>query len=118
IQKRAAISPLSAMQGQAPGVSITSTGGQPGSGFRVNIRGAGTVGETTPLYIVDGVQTSDISYLNNNDIASVDILKDAASAAIYGARAANGVNLITTKTGSSGFTQISYKAYYGIQSAS
>jgi TonB-linked SusC/RagA family outer membrane protein len=118
IQKRAAISPLSAMQGQAPGVSITSTGGQPGSGFRVNIRGAGTVGETTPLYIVDGVQTSDISYLSNNDIASIDILKDAASAAIYGARAANGVILITTKTGSPGFSQISFDSYYGIQNAS
>ncbi|MBN8860848.1 MAG: TonB-dependent receptor [Sphingobacteriales bacterium] len=118
IQKRAAVSPLSAMQGQAPGVSITSTGGQPGSGFRVNIRGAGTVGETTPLYIVDGVQTSDISYLSNNDIASIDILKDAASAAIYGARAANGVILITTKTGSPGFSQISFDSYYGIQNTS
>lgn len=118
IQKRAAITPLAAIQGQAPGVSITSTGGQPGSGFRVNIRGAGTVGETTPLYIVDGVQTSDISYLNNNDIASIDILKDAASAAIYGARAANGVIMITTKTGSAGFSQISFDSYYGIQNAS
>lgn len=118
IQKRAALSPLNALQGQAPGVSITSTGGQPGGqGFRVNIRGAGTVGETTPLYIVDGVQTTDIGYLNNSDIASIDILKDAASAAIYGARAANGVILITTKTGTPGFAQLSFDGYYGIQNA-
>lgn len=119
IEKRANISPLSALQGQTPGVSITSTGAAPGSqGFRVNIRGAGTVGQTTPLFIVDGVQTSDITYLNSSDIASIDVLKDAASAAIYGARAANGVILITTKTGTPGFSQVSFDAYYGIQNAS
>ncbi len=119
IQKRSAVSPLAALQGQTPGVSITSTGGQPGGqGFRVNIRGAGTVGGTTPLYIVDGVQTSDIGYLNNADIASIDILKDAASAAIYGARAANGVILITTKSGTPGFSQLSFDSYYGIQNES
>ena len=118
IQKRNSTSLLAAIQGQAPGVSITSTGGQPGSGFRVDIRGSGTVGSTTPLYIVDGVVTSDISYLNNADIASVDVLKDAASAAIYGARAANGVILITTKIGTSKTPQVSFDTYYGIQNIS
>lgn len=116
IQKRSAISPLAAIQGQSPGVSLTSTGGQPGNrGFRINIRGAGTVGETTPLFIVDGVQTSDISFLNNADIASIDILKDAASAAIYGARAANGIIFITTKSGTAGSAKISFDGFYGIQ---
>ncbi len=109
---------LQALQGQAAGVNITSTSGQPGGGFKVNIRGAGTIGNATPLYVVDGVITGDITYLNPSDIASVDILKDAASAAIYGINGANGVVLITTKSGSSAKRrdgEISFDAYYGVQ---
>ena len=108
---------LQALQGQAAGVNITSTSGQPGGGFKVNIRGAGTIGNASPLYVVDGVITNDITYLNNSDIASVDILKDAASSAIYGINGANGVVLITTKGGKSGKKtgQVSLDAYYGIQ---
>ncbi|MFL5748060.1 MAG: SusC/RagA family TonB-linked outer membrane protein [Niastella sp.] len=108
---------LQALQGQAAGVNITSTSGQPGGGFKVNIRGVGTIGNANPLYVVDGVITGDITYLNNADIASVDILKDAASCAIYGVNGANGVVLITTRTGKSGKKdgQISIDAYYGVQ---
>jgi len=99
IQKQNTTNALQALQGQAPGVQITTYSGQPGAGMNVIIRGKGTVGNFSPLYIVDGVQTSDISYLNPADIASIDILKDAASAAIYGSQAANGVILVTTRTG-------------------
>src|SRR5690242_12679410 len=108
---------LQALQGQAAGVNITSTSGQPGGGFKVNIRGVGTIGNASPLYVVDGVITNDITYLNNSDIASVDILKDAASCAIYGVNGANGVVLITTRTGKSGKRdgQISIDAYSGVQ---
>ena len=108
---------LQAMQGQIAGVNITSVSGQPGGGINVKIRGAGTIGNASPTYIVDGVMTSDISYLNNADIASIDVLKDAASAAIYGINGANGVVLITTRGGSSApsMGQISMDAYYGIQ---
>ena len=111
---------LQALQGQAAGVNITSTSGQPGGGFKVNIRGAGTIGNANPLYVVDGVISSDITYLNPADIASVDVLKDAASSAIYGINGANGVVLITTKTGKMGSKnsgQISFDSYYGYQNA-
>lgn len=111
---------LQALQGQAAGVNITSSSGQPGGGIKVNIRGIGSVGNITPLYVVDGVITGDISYLNNSDIATVDILKDAASCAIYGINGANGIVLITTKSGSSDSKkggQISFDAYYGTQNA-
>ena len=99
-------SPLQGMQGQTPGVNISSTSGQPGSDMKVSIRGLGTVGNSSPLYLIDGVG-GDISTLNPADIESIDILKDAASAAIYGAQAANGVVLITTKSGKEGKAQIS-----------
>jgi TonB-linked SusC/RagA family outer membrane protein len=104
-----------AIQGVTPGVSITANSGQPGEPLKVRIRGVGTVGDSDPLYVVDGMPTDDIRYLNPSDIESVDILKDAASAAIYGARAANGVILITTKQGQSGQMRVSYDGYYGIQ---
>lgn len=108
---------LQALQGQAAGVNITSTSGQPGGGFKVNIRGVGTIGNASPLYVVDGVITNDITYLNNSDIASIDILKDAASCAIYGVNGANGVVLITTRSGKPGKKngEISLDAYYGVQ---
>lgn len=111
---------LQALEGQAAGVNITSTSGQPGGGFKVNIRGVGTIGNANPLYVVDGVISSDITYLNPADIASVDVLKDAASSAIYGINGANGVILITTKSGKMGGKsagQISFDAYYGYQNA-
>lgn len=107
--------PLQAMQGQTPGVNIASTSGQPGADMKVTIRGLGTVGNSQPLYLIDGVG-GDISTLNPADIESIDVLKDAASAAIYGAQAANGVVLITTKSGKEGKATVSFDAYYGIQS--
>jgi TonB-dependent starch-binding outer membrane protein SusC len=115
IAKMNTSNPLQAMQGQTPGVSIASTSGQPGSDMKVTIRGLGTVGNSQPPYLIDGVG-GDISILNPADIESVDILKDAVSAAIYGAQAANGVVLITTKKGKEGKAKISFDAYYGIQS--
>lgn len=115
LEKRVTTNALQALQGQAAGVSIRTNSGQPGEGLRVNIRGMGTTGNSGPLYIVDGIATGDINYLNNADIASVDVLKDAASAAIYGSRAANGVILITTRKGRSGKAQINFDSYYGLQ---
>lgn len=109
------VSPLSALQSQTPGVNITKTSGQPGEGFKVIIRGIGTTGDSNPLYIVDGVARGNIDYLNPADIESLDVLKDAASAAIYGARAANGVVLVTTKQGREGKASIQYDGYYGVQ---
>ncbi|WP_246222870.1 SusC/RagA family TonB-linked outer membrane protein [Draconibacterium halophilum] len=106
---------LEAIQSQAPGVNIVQNSGMPGEGFKVNIRGLGTIGNSQPLYVIDGVAGGNINNLSPADIESIDILKDAASAAIYGSRAANGVILVTTKQGRSGDTQISYDGYYGFQ---
>ena len=115
LAKLSTTSTLGALQSQSPGVSITQNSGQPGRGYKVNIRGIGTVGDSEPLYVIDGVAGGDINVLNPNDIESVDILKDAASAAIYGARAANGVVLVTTKQGKEGRVIVSYDGYYGGQ---
>lgn len=104
-----------AMQGRTAGVQVTQLSGQPGEAPTVRIRGAGTTGDADPLYIVDGMAVGGIDYLNPGDIASIDVLKDAASAAIYGARAANGVVLITTKSGQAGKTSLNFSTYYGIQ---
>ena len=106
---------LGALQSQAPGVEITQESGFIGDGFKVNIRGLGTNGNSSPIYVVDGVVGGDISGLSPNDIASIDVLKDAATAAIYGARAANGVILVTTKKGQEGKYEVSYDGYYGVQ---
>ncbi|HZK68254.1 MAG TPA: TonB-dependent receptor [Paludibacter sp.] len=106
--------PLQALQGMTPGVSIISTSGQPGSDMKVTIRGLGTIGNSQPLYIIDNVE-GDITTLNASDIQSIDVLKDAASAAIYGSQAANGVILVTTKQGTKGKNQVSFDAYYGVQ---
>lgn len=114
IAKLNTTSPLQAMQGQLPGVSIASESGQPGSGMKVTIRGLGTIGNASPLYLIDGIG-GDISTLNPADIESIDVLKDAASAAIYGAQAANGVVLITTKQGKEGRAKVTFDAYYGWQ---
>ncbi len=116
IAKMNTTSPLQAMQGQLPGVNISSNSGQPGSSMKVQIRGLGTIGNANPLYLIDGVG-GDISTLNPADIESIDVLKDAASAAIYGAQAANGVVLITTKQGREGKATVTFDGYFGWQSA-
>lgn len=115
LQKLNTVNPMGALQSQSPGVNITKTSGQPGSEFKVSVRGIGTVGDSSPLYIVDGVTVSNIDYLSPSDIESIDVLKDAASAAIYGSRAANGVILVTTKQGKSGKAVIEYDGYVGWQ---
>ena len=112
---------LTAMQASTPGVNITQSSSQPGKGFKVNIRGMGTIGTSSPLLIIDGINsgTADdgLNGLNPNDIESIDVLKDAASAAIYGARAANGVILVTTKQGKAGKVQIQYDGFVGWSNA-
>lgn len=110
---------LSALKGKIAGVEIVSGGGEPGSGTRVMIRGVGTFNNNNPLYIVDGMYMDGIDFLNPNDIESIDVLKDASSAAIYGSRAANGVIIVTTKSGSdtSGKPTITASANLGFQSA-
>ncbi len=105
----------SAIQGKAAGVQITNSGA-PGSAPNVRIRGTGSIlGGADPLYVVDGVITTDIRNINSADIVSIDILKDASSTAIYGARAANGVVLITTKAGTRGKPTISYNGFTGVK---
>lgn len=100
---------LGALGGQVAGVQITQFDGTPGSGFNVNIRGIGTLtGDASPLYIVDGFEVASLDYLANSDIESIEILKDASASAIYGARAANGVVLVTTKSGKEGRPVIVY----------
>lgn len=106
------------LQGRTAGVYVLPASGSPGSGVQVRIRGTGSNGKSDPLYIVDGMRSpSGISYLSPTEIASIEVLKDAASSAIYGAEGANGVVLVTTKTGSrNGTTSINYSGQYGIQS--
>lgn len=112
-----------AIQGKAAGVYVTSNSGQPGGGVSVRIRGIGTINNSNPLYVIDGVTVNagdsetgnPLATLNPNDIESVEILKDAASSAIYGTRAANGVVLITTKRGKEGKPMVNYNGYYGVQ---
>ncbi|MCC8152975.1 MAG: SusC/RagA family TonB-linked outer membrane protein [Tannerellaceae bacterium] len=115
ITKKNTSTVLDALKGQTPGVNIQKVSAQPGDGYKVNIRGLGTTGNSAPLYIVDGVTVPDINSLNPSDIETVDVLKDASSAAIYGARASNGVILIGTRKGKAGKPTISYDGYYGIQ---
>jgi TonB-linked SusC/RagA family outer membrane protein len=103
------------LQGQAAGLTITNNGGEPGSGGKVRIRGVGTFGNNDPLYIVDGIPVNNgLNFLNPNDIEDIQVFKDAAAAAIYGNRAANGVVYVTTKKGKSGKRQITFDAYYGV----
>ncbi|HOK35862.1 MAG TPA: TonB-dependent receptor [Paludibacteraceae bacterium] len=101
-------SPLQALQGKAAGVGIIQNTGSPGSTTTIKIRGTGTINDSDPLYVIDGFIVDNINHLNPNDIANIEILKDAASSAIYGARAANGVVLITTKSGEKGRAKISF----------
>ena len=105
-----------ALKGLASGVTVTSSSGQPGASSQIRVRGIGTINNSDPLYIVDGMPIEGgIDYLNPSDIQSIEVLKDAASGAVYGARAANGVILVTTKTGQLGKTSLTYDFSYGWQ---
>ncbi|MGQ8335339.1 TonB-dependent receptor [Sunxiuqinia sp. A32] len=104
-----------ALQGVLAGVQVESAGGDPGTGMRVLIRGVGTWNNNDPLYVLDGVQVANIDNINSSDIASISVLKDASAAAIYGSRAANGVVLVTTKSGTAGKTSMGVNAYFGVQ---
>ncbi|MBR5729920.1 MAG: TonB-dependent receptor [Prevotella sp.] len=112
-----AVDAFGALQSLASGMNIVMNSGQPGEGYKVTIRGMGTAGSNTPLYVVDGVPGANIDDLSPNDIESIDILKDAASSAIYGARASNGVILVTTKKGKPGHVQVTFDGYLGWQNA-
>lgn len=114
-----------ALQGKAAGVFVTSNSGQPGGGVSVRVRGFGGINNSEPLYVIDGVpmqgnalndSSNGLASINYNDIESIEVLKDAASGAIYGARGANGVVLITTKSGKEGRAKINYSTYFGTQS--
>ncbi|MGO4771456.1 SusC/RagA family TonB-linked outer membrane protein [Flavobacterium sp. W22_SRS_FK3] len=116
IQQVASLDVVNALQGQASGVNVTSSSGQPGAGMVVNIRGVGTAGNSTPLYVVDGVVVDNgIGYLDPSAIERIDVLKDASAGSIYGARAANGVILVTTKKGKDGKINVSFNTYTGFQ---
>lgn len=114
ISKVAVSTAAESLQGRISGVSVKSISGAPGSGVEVKIRGIGSFGGNAPLYIIDGVP-GDINFINPEDIASMEVLKDASSAAIYGSRAANGVILISTKNGKKGDVKINFSSYYGLQ---
>ena len=118
IVERGSTSPMEAMQGQVAGVQINSSNGRIGGGFDITIRGINTLSETnSPLYVVDGIPTDNIDFLNPQDISRIDILKDASSTAIYGSRGTNGVVLVTTKQAGEedGTFSIAYSGYYGIK---
>lgn len=103
------------LQGKLPGVTVESAGGDPGAGTRILIRGVGTLNNADPLYLVDGVQVANINNIAPGDIESMDVLKDASAAAIYGSRAANGVVLVTTKNGKSGKPVFNFRTNLGSQ---
>lgn len=105
-----------ALQGKTAGVQVTSNSGAPGSSVSVNIRGVGSFGSTTPLYVVDGFPTRDINFINPNSIQSISVLKDASATALYGVRASNGVVIIQTKQGTSGRVQVELNSFVGFRS--
>ncbi len=117
ITKITSQNPVQSLSGKVAGIHVANTSGAPGSSPEVRIRGVGTFNNSSPIYVVDGVILNDISFLNSEDIASVEVLKDASATAIYGSRGANGVILITTKSGEAGAkgTQFSFDAEYGMQ---
>ena len=116
IKKQNTTNAMGSLYSSVPGVSIIQENGQPWADYKITVRGLNTTGSgSSPLYVIDGVAGGSISSLNPADIESIDILKDAASAAIYGARAAAGVVLVTTRQGKSGKVNISFDAYYGFQ---
>ncbi|MEM9142921.1 MAG: TonB-dependent receptor [Bacteroidota bacterium] len=114
IEKTRVATVSQALQGQIAGVQIASNSGAPGDDVQVRIRGVGTIGNNNPLYVIDGIPTREISFLNQADIESISVLKDAAAAAIYGSRASGGVVLITTKGGNKGKLSINADYYYGV----
>lgn len=115
LNKRMTASPMQALQGNAPGVQVVTTGA-PGGSPTVRIRGVGSFNNTSPLYVVDGMFLDNIDFLNTNDIGEMSVLKDASAAAIYGVRAANGVVIITTKKGKyNQKTRVTYNGYFGVQ---
>ena len=116
LQKTPAAGLDQALQGRAAGVTVNANSGQPGAAASIKIRGIGTVmGGSDPIYVVDGMITTNISFLNPNDIEATEVLKDASATAIYGSRGANGVILVTTRKGKEGKTNISLNVYAGIQ---
>lgn len=115
IEQSGALRVEQALQGRTAGVTVMQNSGQPGSGSTVRIRGIGTTGDAEPLYMVDGMPVSNIDFLNPGDIESIEVLKDASATAIYGARGANGVVMITTREGVEGPLQVSYDGYLGFQ---
>ena len=115
IQKQSTTNAVGALYSSVPGVNIVQSNGLPGSGYQITVRGLGTTGSSGPLIVIDGVAGGNLDDLNPADIESIDILKDAASAAIYGSRAANGVILVTTKQGKLGKITVTFDAYMGIQ---
>ena len=117
IGKITSINPQQALQGKVTGVQVTSNSGAPGAGVTVRVRGIGTFGNSSPIYVVDGMILDDISFLNSSDIVSMEVLKDASATAIYGSRGANGVILVQTRTADKGQTRtiINFNAEYGIQ---
>jgi TonB-linked SusC/RagA family outer membrane protein len=118
IENKPVLNTYQALQGESPNLIIQQNNLNPGSDVTVNIRGTGTLGDNTPLVVIDGIIGGNLNTLNPNDIASVSVLKDAGSAAIYGSRAANGVILVTTKSGKfNSKTTVSYNGNYGLQDA-
>lgn len=117
LTKITAINPVQSLQGRISGVQVTNSTGAPGTSPIVRVRGVGTFNESSPIYVVDGVIVDNISFLNSADIASMEVLKDASATAIYGSRGANGVILVTTKSGKIGEekTVFSYNGEFGIQ---
>lgn len=117
LTERSISDPMAAMQGVIAGVQISSSTGRLGDGFDISIRGQNSLNSGSPLYVVDGTPTDGIDFLNPEDIARIDVLKDASSTAIYGSRGSNGVVLVTTKSGASakGGLTVSFDSYYGIK---
>jgi TonB-linked SusC/RagA family outer membrane protein len=115
LKKTPAASFTQALQGKVAGVTVNASSGQPGQAAEVRIRGIGTINNSSPIYVVDGVVTDNIAFVNPQDIERTDILKDASATAIYGSRGANGVIIITTKSGKNEKGKISLNAYWGFQ---
>jgi len=117
LQKTRIVDVAQALQGQVAGVFVAANTGAPGDGIKIRIRGEGTLGNNDVLYVVDGVPTRDISFLNQSDVKSMTVLKDAAAGAIYGSRAANGVVIITTVNGKKGKANINVEYFAGFHQA-
>lgn len=117
LQKTRIVDVAQALQGQVAGVFVAANTGAPGDGIKLRIRGEGTLGNNDVLYVIDGVPTRDISFLNQSDVKSMTVLKDAAAGAIYGSRAANGVVVITTISGSKGKANINVEYFAGFHQA-